>query len=333
MKLFFRIILFFSCFKVYSQITLLNSGTSTVIRDLSVIGKNIMVNGLQNYLVKSYDDCNSLSYLPLPVSPGYQNQLQRQDSLKLFLFSYSMSPWRNKLHVSLDGGNSWVKKVDTTVLIDGARFFDSQEGIMVRYFWILHTKNGGNTWTSSPAPGQGATVIRNFGESTVAVGDAFGSFYLSRDRGYTWPTWDWISSPIADISFLNKDTIFVISLQGGANDDTSSAYISRTLNGGLNWDWSHGTIPLRNPQAACFKNFNEGYVVGTTGYRSDSESGKGRILKTTDFGKTWTFFDPQINSGLASIRFLNDSIALVGGYDGVLFTWNIKQTLFTALDE
>ena len=303
-----------------------------MLKDLSVINKNIMINGLYNYLVKSNDACGTLSPLSLPVFQSYQNHLCRVDSLNLFLLSSSAWSTVDQLHISTDGGNSWVRKMDTTGLLPHViGFFDSLEGIIVRFpYSLMHTKNAGGTWTDGPSPtSMGASAIQVFGDSTVIVGDALGGFYLSKDRGNTWPISHDIGNPIADIFFLNADNIFVITSQAGNTPDPNT--IAKSMNGGQSWQ--HNGVPLGNPLGVVFRNANEGYVVGSTHYASTPNSTKGMILKTTDGGQTWTFFDPQVNEMLVSIELLNDSIALVSGYNGVLFTWNTKQTLFTALDE
>jgi hypothetical protein len=46
------------------------------------------------------------------------------------------------------------------------------------------------------------------------------------------------------------------------------------------------------------------------------------VYKTTDLGQTWTKYYTGIDCILQDIQFLNDSIALITGTNGVLLKWN-----------
>ncbi|GBL34678.1 hypothetical protein EMGBS15_02730 [Filimonas sp.] len=48
----------------------------------------------------------------------------------------------------------------------------------------------------------------------------------------------------------------------------------------------------------------------------------GVIYKTLDRGQNWTIFDTGLPEYLARIEFINDSIALISGTNGMLLKWN-----------
>jgi hypothetical protein len=321
MKAFFRSILIFYFSSVHSQeITQINSGTNTDLLDISIIKNNIVICGLGSYLVKSYDECGTLIPLSLPASLSNFNRLQRIDTSLVFSLHRS-SPSSSTLYKSTDGGYNWIKKQDTSLYLTQFSFFDSYEGIVIGSSSnLIRTLDGGNTWSTGSYSLTGPpSVIKVFGDSMVCVGEG-GAFYLSKDRGHTWPYGGSLWSPI-DFFFLNMDTIFGLSLHTNINPSN----FTKTFNGGVNWVDS--PIPLFSPLAIFFKSAKEGYVVGA------NTQTMGVIIKTTDLGQSWYSFNTGIQTQLTDIAFLNDSIALLTGTDGVLLKWNYKNTVFTEVDE
>ncbi len=151
----------------------------------------------------------------------------------------------------------------------------------------------------------------------ICAGGGTGNFYLSKDRGNTWPySWGIGSQPITDFFFLNKDTIFGLSLYGG---------LAKSTNGGSNW--ANTFLPIYSSYGINFKNANEGFVVGA------NLQNKGIIARTIDAGQTWQTFNTGITTTLLNIVLLNDSIALLSGTNGVLLKWNYKNTLFTGIND
>src|SRR5690606_3751626 len=143
-------IIFLLCFSFVlsgnCQITQINTGTNTHLADVSVIDKNILVCGLFNNLVKSYDDCNNISNVLLPGPASYANRLFRIDSNNLYLLSFT--PNQSLFYKSTDGGNNWILKLDTTGgWSTQIAFFDSLEGIITAGKHFYRTSDGGDTWT------------------------------------------------------------------------------------------------------------------------------------------------------------------------------------------
>jgi hypothetical protein len=151
----------------------------------------------------------------------------------------------------------------------------------------------------------------------IGVPNALGVLYLSKDRGHSWP-YVWgiggARKMPTDFYFLNKDTILGISENG---------VLAKTANGGISWN--NLITPITNAYGVCFKNKNEGYVIGA------NQHSIGVIAKTTDFGKTWTTFNTGISTTLLNMVFVNDSIALLTGSNGILLKYNYKTSAFTSL--
>jgi photosystem II stability/assembly factor-like uncharacterized protein len=320
-------IIFFICVSVigFCQITEINSGTATHLLDLSVIDKNIVISGRNNYIVKSYDECNSFIPLTQPGPTTYLNRLQRIDTSISYLLSFT--PNQLLLYKSIDGGYNWVQKLDTAgAFSSNISFFDSLEGIISMNSSIIRTKNGGTSWTSTVSPLAITSIMVKYGDSLICIGgsdaNASGAIATSKDRGNTWIQSGGFPTPATPTGFcfLNNDTIFGVSSPGNFG-----AYFTKTTDGGN--IWQNSPIPLFRPNGIYFRSSLEGYVVGATSQTI------GVILKTNDRGQTWSTFNTGVKTTILNIAFLNDSMALLTGSDGVLLKWNYKNSMFTAIDE
>jgi len=200
-------------------------------------------------------------------------------------------------------------------------FFDSLEGIAISTFYKgIRTQDGGNTWTMESSPLIITSAVAVFGDSTICVGVSE-QFAISRNRGSTWTGSGFVQSNPRDFFFLNKDTILATSLGG------TGTFFSYSFNAGATWEdkFFPGGIGFE-PQNVYFKSITEGYVVG------GSNTNEGIILKTTDLGQSWSILNTQITTVLRDITFLNDSIAVITGTEGVLLKLN-TDTFNTSVSE
>lgn len=325
------LILFLSFFflgRVYSQITLIPTGSTDLLFYISKVNNNnIIVTGRDSYYSKSTDECNSL--LPL-LPPGPQTHYQILNRLSVnnsFMLSYNMPSNNSKIYNSLDDCNNWNLVMDSSIYLSNIKFFDANEGYGVSTFYkALRFKNGGSSRIVSSNPYTVPMMMEVYGDSIIALGGITsngGSFSISKDRANTWyggVGFNTMSEP-RDIFFLNKDTLFAISSQG-----YWGPFFAKSFNGGVTWQ--KDTIAKNNPYGLYFKNANEGYILGQL------PNGMGAIMKTTNIGQNWSTFNTQIPTTLLDMKFLNDSIALVSGSNGVLFKWNSKATQFiTGVDD
>lgn len=327
MKLKLAIFIGFFTFFSKAQLTILNTGVTEEIKSISVVQGKIVVAGIKSYLTKSYDACNTLIPVILPFSPQNTSfyELSMIDTSIIYLAAHSFNN-NYTIYKSQDGGNSWIQKYDTVEpFLSNTLFFDATEGITAGAgYLLLRTKNGGGSWTQDNWPLIMTISLKSYGDSILFAGggttSGMGDFLLSKNRGKTWyggGAFGGNGYP-KDIYFLNKDSIFVIASFGSGD-----GMIAKSINGGQNWVYNY--IPIGNPQALQFKNANEGYVIGS------NATNYGTILKTNDLGKTWSTFTTPFKANLNDMKFINDSIALVCGSNGLLFKWNIKSAVFTGL--
>lgn len=313
----------------FCQLTQISTNTSQNLINLSVIDKNIMICGWNGYLVKSVNEANSLSQMTIAGPTGNATSIQRLDSTNIFLLSYS--PSQTFLYKSVDGGYNWIQKYFGSGNYSRMfAFFNSLDGLMTSGGSLEKTMDGGVTWTTVPTPAglYGIDNLKLFGDSTIILGgsglNAIGGFYLSKNRGSTWSAWNGLGgqggSP-TDFCILSNDTIWGIS----SPNTSGVSFLTKTVNGGN--IWQNQTSPLYAPYGIYFKNKNEGYVIGS------NSSSRGFILRTTDFGQTWQSFNTGITTSLLEMAFLNDSIALLTGTNGVLLKWNYKTSIFTGVEE
>lgn len=312
-----------------AQIDLVYTGTSSNLQKPSILNNKIIVCGFSNYLAKCDNDCNNLSPLNVPGPTGYWNLLTRTDTNVLYVLSTNALSNNSKVYKSTNSGNSWTLKLDTAnydVFIPA--FFDSLEGIVCgSYGKLLRTKNGGNSWTSGTHSFFLPSLTHVYSDSIIIMAgqasNALSYFQISKNRGNTWPLFSKFpgNGTIMGFDFLNKDTILGISKNGDISHE-----IGFSFNGGVNW--TYHLLPIETvPNGLSVKSRKEIYVVG------QSTGNKGIILKSTDFGSTWLYYESEINETFMGIVFLNDSIALISGTNGFLAKWNYKRAVFTGLAE
>lgn len=315
-----------------AQYTIVPTGTTDNLLGISIFNNNIVISGRDNYLAKSNDECNSLTLLSVPEPVGFQNYLTRVDDNTSYMLSTNNGSFKYKIYKSIDGCATWTKILDSnSFYLDQLRFFNPNDGIGVTsvIYQSLQTSNGGNSWMSSPPPIPiySPTSLEVFGDSLVCLGGLTSSansvFIISKNRGTTW-TFGGAFPPNLSFPrksfFLSNDTILGVSSKGYTN-----AYFATTFDKGANWQFQ--VTPLFDGYGVNFKNRAEGYILGV------SSNSTGVILKTTDLGQTWLSFNPPINSAFIDMKFLNDSIALVSGTNGLLMKWDTKATLFTGINQ
>lgn len=307
-----------------SQITQLYTGTTVTINHLSAAGNSVLIGGLSgNFLARSVNEGYTLTPITSPGSSANNCYIQRIDSDTVFLLSTGNTA---ELYRSTDKGSSWAKRMDTTAIIPNSfTFFDANEGL-VDYGYgnqILRSVSGGAAWTVTPTTLPSVTFFRSYSDSFCIMGgmaspNPNGVFLFSCDRGRSWPyPVEIMKSTPTDFCFYNKDTIFGVS-----NRAVWGSSFVRSLNRGKNWQTL--TEPLFYNDGLS-KQGRSIFVIGGT------NQNLGCIAKSVDFGITWSFFTTTFNTRFKSIVFLNDSIALVGGTNGVLVRWNYTGSVFTGI--
>ena len=323
------IILCILCYnKLSAQFTIVPTGTTKMLNTISVIGKNILISSPQHYMVQSYDECKTITQV---YQPGpYWNWLMRKDSSTYYLFSSDLFAQESILYKTYNGGHTWKTQLDSmNFFVQVPVFFDTLHG---RISGIstggIQTYNGGKTWSSLSSFFNYTSFAKTYGDSLFCLGGSaggIGGISISNNRGRTWFNYGANFGQQAeptDVGFVNKDTILATSLIG----DNHANY-GITYNGGQTWSYITNIPWHHTLQSICIKSSSEYYIVGAT------NATVGIVWKSTDFGKSWSSFNTNIQTTLMQMAVLNDSIALLSGTNGVLLRWNYKQTIFTGLKE
>lgn len=325
------IFLFHCCFGLYSQttVTLIPTGTNDRLLNISKLANNnIIICGMDGFLSRSTDECNTLTLMPVPWSDNRSISLVRPTADTAYLLATNWGDFNCHVYRSADDCNNWTKVFDSTYYqpIEGIQFFNGSEGVIYSSNRIIRTKTSGSTWISGNSPFVFSSTNNYsaiYGDSLMAMNGISngGAIVVSKDRGNTWfagGSFGSLANPTG-IFYLNKDTIFSTSI-GGVN----GPIFLKSYNGGNNW--SKTFLGNCSPYNVHFRRANEGYILGMIG-------GKGVIMKTTDLGQSFSTFNTQIQTQLHDMKFLNDSIALVSGSNGVLFKWNCKASVFVGLKD
>lgn len=101
---------------IYSQITVINTGTTDELRTILYQDGNYLVCGTNSFLGKCYGNCDTLFPLTAPAFPnaGYGFSITRPDTSTLYMTVSSFFPNLNlMIYKSSDGGYNWSKKFDT----------------------------------------------------------------------------------------------------------------------------------------------------------------------------------------------------------------------------
>lgn len=298
-----------------AQLIQIATGTDKKLTYLSAINKSVIVGGLSDYAGKCNDNCDNLSPISVPGPNGYALNYFRLNENYIYCVSYSLN--QTLLYSSTNNGANWDLELDTIGSFTRyIAFFDSLTGVISWENSLIKTQTGGNSWTGLNTPivwPVAVSAIGVYSDSLLCIGADNGGFYLSNNRGVSWPyAWGIGTHVIKDFCFLNRDTIFALSIYGG---------LAKSVNGGASW--TNTSVPIYTTYGITFKNKQEGYVVGANVY------GYGMIAKTTDMGQNWTALTTQVYSTFFNIELVNDSIALISGTDGVLLSWNYKTALIT----
>ena len=199
---------------------------------------------------------------------------------------------------SLDGGNTWSHSAPTEVALRGLYFLDGNNGWAAGGGLVLHTTDGGATYSTTPT-GASLNSLHFLTSSTgVAVGDA-GTVLRTTDGGATWNS----QRPTA----ADLNAVYFVGSTGWIVGD---GVVLKSVDSGATWTSTFPTGAVLN--GVYFQNASKGWAVGTLG----------TILRTTDGGTTWTNSNP-VSVSLYSVRFADaDTGWVVGSAGAILKTTN-----------
>ncbi|MFN3917628.1 MAG: T9SS type A sorting domain-containing protein [Flavobacteriales bacterium] len=320
-----------------SQFTVIPTGTSAYIRDLDLHNDTIVISGQKdnsipgstNYFAKSYDYGNSLVPFIPPGPYTYYNYNFQVVQNTYYILSIQSNPYEHNLVLkSTDFGNSWNILYDTAGLFLTLTMLDTTFGIMTGTFGAYAMTQGSDTnWLMQDSLYSSITASAIYGDSTVLMMTLGGVAYLSEDRGQNWNWITGISDIFRKIQFINEDTIYAISQKG-----SNKSYFYYSFDGGYSWSWNtvggYNSVGWTSYYGLMYDMYfdspQHGYLVGDL-------YGTSIIAETNDYGQSWTPWVAPFNSKFLSILNVNDSIAFIGGSNGLLLKWDKTIPLSSVL--
>lgn len=304
-------LLLFSVGNLLSQITVLPTGTTSMITEIVALDTIVFVSGRDQFLASCTANCDTLTVLNSPGPLAYKNsQCIPITADSIYLLSTGSFPEHSLLYRSIDGAAQWDTLLDTTgyTTIYLGVFGNSDFIIAKNLYEILRSTDTGQSWTGSSHPLIGPSAGGNFGDSLVILGQSEG-IVISTNRGMNWSGEGYLKADPRDIFFLSENLILLVS------SGTAGNYLSWRFNG----SWGHRNMPVSgySPYSLFAFDSTEIYIVGSTPGGQTS-----KILKTTDLGISWSVYETGSFKTLLEIEFINDSIALIGATDGLLLKWN-----------
>ncbi|HUI30808.1 MAG TPA: YCF48-related protein [Candidatus Acidoferrales bacterium] len=163
---------------------------------------------------------------------------------------------------------TWRNPTPTGSWINNVWRFSANELMAVTDEALMHTTNGGATWTLSPGGGY-EIFFADANHGWICSGDSVG---YTTDHGTTW-VWvntGWVTSPdyLTAMCFVSTTTGWVCGTSG---------IILKTTDGGITWQSENSTTG-ESLWGICFTSALVGCAVGTNGV----------ILKTSTGGSGWS---------------------------------------------
>jgi photosystem II stability/assembly factor-like uncharacterized protein len=228
-----------------------------------------------------------------------------------------------------DGGLTWE------VLPGGIFYIYYRNGhiisdtslIAVGMYGAIHISDDyGHSWNSEYSSSLEGDVIDSYFVNDMlgycltkplGGGVIYSPLYRTTDGGDVWEKANWATmSDINGIFFCDPDTGYIVSEVFGLE-------ISRTFNGGKDWELFFSDVEPEEIRAITFLNAKTGYIVGFYG-----------LYRTNDFGETWQRVD-ELDYSFYDVISLDDNqiyaLATQYGSDAILIhspdgglTWDVS---------
>ena len=213
-----------------------------------------------------------------------------------------------------DGGEHWTRQGIGAIggVLTGVSFWGPDVGTVTGDAdKILHTDDGGATWTPLRSPSGGPFDDVYQGDPTIIVTAT--ANYLARRSDNGGATW--ISTQfngfcflphfcylLNRISFVSAEEWWGVSHCCGGGPPRPGA-VHHTIDGGANWSIHYGTPGFVALNAVSFPNSATGIAVGNVGV----------VIRTTDGGANWRPQSTGTRDNLMAVSFVDANIGIVGG--------------------
>jgi hypothetical protein len=243
------------------QIKILNTGTKTSIRGLSVVDNRIIwVSGSNGMVGKSLDSGNTWKWIQV-------KDFEKTDFRDIEAFDENIAVIMGVgepayILRTIDGGDSWKLVYENKtkgMFLDAMEFWNEQSGIVIGdpidgKFFIARTFNGGDTWQNIPGKNYPAAVsgeacfaasgtnIRKFGNDAACfVTGGLHSRLFIKDKKIDLPILQGKESTGANsVAIKNKKTFIVV---GGDFNTPDSTYKNCVITKDGGDTWIYPSIP------------------------------------------------------------------------------------------
>ena len=292
----------------------ISPNTSSNLRDIEVFDSVYYFIGTGDFFAKCSGDCNQIELLTAPAPVGFFNRNLTVLDTNCFFVMSTQNASDMQVNKSIDGGYTWTTVFDTTNYAGTELLaFDTLNLIVTKTFYeAVKTTDGGLTWQAEYQPLiiSSSSLILNDSTAIMGVNE---SFVITTDKGNTWLGSGFDQSNPRKFASSGNDTLVAVS-------EGSGFHFSYSFNRGSNWNSVY--LQHIDPYGIYYEAKDEIYVLGKSFFTNNAV-----IMVTKNLGQSWYSFDTQISGTLNDIVFLNDSIALLSGTDGMLLKWNKNAPL------
>ncbi len=212
-------------------------------------------------------------------------------------------------------------------LYNAVYFIDANEGWAVgTHKTIIHTTNGGNTWTSDIVAPEGASDASWQGVYILNSNEGWASGYAGifhTDNGKNW--YQQYTTKMNSVFAVNSETVWAVGEYG---------VIIKSENGGDSWSINYTAPGVREFTDIFF--YNNGQYGWAVGQRTSADLGGAKVFHTSDGGNSWqeqTVPDDVKENGLIRVRFVDQNVGWVVGQNYIILhttdggaNW-VKQTV------
>lgn len=264
--------------------------------------------GIQEILTIQYsdewlEDCNQ------SIKSKFMNNLEDINQFNNNLFAVGDS---GVLIKSSDNGTNWeLIKTNTKDNFKKIRFNTLGKGFIITDNGsLLYSENEGNNWNKMKISNNSLNDIDISGEHIFISGDN-GTLLISENSGNNWSNFSLsINQNITSAKFINNSNGIFIS---------SSGYLYRTSNIGLNWQ----NINFDAKDIYKLQILNDTNIIGF--------GKQGKIIKSTNYGYNWQKLQNVFDYDITSSCVIDNIIFLTCSNGKIFFSKNMGENWYESI--